>query len=85
MGNDYYSYNRYRFLCYRNSNLCIKMSKVNITIILFEWINIILTIYLLYKLIFQTPLICVNTIDTALTIFALMIYLMGRIIKEIID
>ena len=61
------------------------MSKVNITIILFEWINIILTIYLLYKLIFQTPLICVNTIDTALTIFALMIYLMGRIIKEIID
>ena len=83
MDNDYYRYYRYYCLCHWNFDNNIKMSKVSITLVLFEWINILLTVYLLYKIIFQTPLICVNTVDTALTLFALIIYLIGRILKEI--
>ncbi|MBI2507957.1 hypothetical protein HYV89_03315 [Candidatus Woesearchaeota archaeon] len=57
---------------------------MDIIVGIFEWINLLITVYLLYRLIFETPLICINFIETQISLFALIVLLIGRIIKEVV-
>jgi len=60
------------------------MERMDIIVGIFEWINLLITVYLLYRLIFETPLICINFIETQISLFALIVLLIGRIIKEVV-
>ncbi|MBS3151634.1 hypothetical protein J4443_04600 [Candidatus Woesearchaeota archaeon] len=59
------------------------MERINLIVGIFEWINFLITVYLLYRLIFKTPLICINFIETQIALLALIVLLIGRIIKEV--
>lgn len=61
------------------------MHKSSLVVGLFEWVNIIITIYLLWKLIYDSPSICLNYTDTFTTILALIILFGARLINEILE
>ncbi len=61
------------------------MGRINFFVALFDWINITISVYLFYKLLYQTPDICINVLDTIMAILSLIILSIARIVKEIID
>lgn len=58
---------------------------INKVVILFDIVNIIIIVYLFYKIIFQTPAVCIGFADTLASIISLTTLLLARIIKEIIE
>lgn len=61
------------------------MKRLNLIVGLFDWVNTIISIYLLWKIIFDSPNICVNYFDTSMTIMAMLVLFGARMINEILN